>query len=315
MRTLCAAIAATTVLLTAACTPGPGNQAPSTPISSAPMTNTIAWLDSPAAIPTEPAPTPPPIERPCTAADLPATTTFEYSPGISQSMGFTIYVQNVGPSACTVTGDPVLYSADAQGHEQVVPVTRSDWADGPATIAPGERARLLVIFRHSCEGALDQYQYRSIEVVQSGRRISVPGLSASGSCPAVDLGRWLLPLPPPGPAPTLRYGSLVPLLDVPATVSAGATLDYVVTLNNPTPAAITLRPCPVYREQVFKQVDTYLLNCDAPGAGTVPAGGSLRFAMRATVSAYTPQGGQRLTWTILEPDGTSATASANIVVA
>jgi hypothetical protein len=90
-----------------------------------------------------------------------------------------------------------------------------------------------------------------------------------------------------------RYGSLVPLLDVPASVAAGSTLDYVVDLTNPTQKAVALDPCPVYGESLETVEAVYLLNC---GGVSVPAGGSVRFEMHLALPISTPRGPGLVQW-------------------
>ena len=144
----------------------------------------------------------------------------------------------------------------------------------------------------------------------NGITVTVSGLSLSGSCPTLSLDTWRnTPVDQP-PVPR-RFGQLTAELTTPATVRRGATLDYVVTLTNTGPDAVSLDPCPAYHEEFFKHMESYQLNC-APG--TIPAGGSVRFAMRIGVVSFTPPGPTRLTWALIEPAGDSAAASTTVDV-
>jgi hypothetical protein len=305
-------------LLASACTdhagqsPAPASAGSTTPVAAAP----IAWLDAPTPAPSAGGPSIPAPARPCTPGDLPATATYEQTGGISQSDSDLIQLRNVGPSPCTLDKNPQLLYTDQHG--QVRPLPTGQWdpaapspgaspTRSPATIAPSETATLLVIFSHGCGAA--QRTYQGIVLVQASKRIPVPGLQLTGTCPTVDIDAWRPPQQP-DPIPTrLRYGNLVALVDAPATVRAGAVLDYIVTLANPGSTAVPLDPCPVYRESIYKLSITYQLNCPSGG---IPASGSIRFAMRITVPAYAPAGHDRLAWAIVESGGESAAASAPI---
>jgi hypothetical protein len=168
---------------------------------------------------------------------------------------------------------------------------------------------LLVVFSHACQAA--QRTYQGIVLVQANKRIPVPGLQLTGTCPTVDIepNAWRPPQQPNPIPPRLKYGNVLALVDAPAMVRAGAVLDYLVTLTNPSPTAVPLDPCPVYRESIYKLFITYQLNCPPGG---IPPNGSIRFAMRITVPTYAPAGHDRLTWAIVETGGESAVASAPI---
>jgi len=300
-------------LLTAACSVAPPVDSPASSAST--VDEPIAWIDDPAPAPTAAAPTSPAPARSCTAADLPDAATFIEANGLSQAYSYLAQLPNVGSSPCTIDSDPQLNSTDAQGRLQLIPMGPhiGTGAGGPATIAPGKSATLLISISHACNGDTGPtVTYQGIVLVQAGRQISVPGLSLTGTCPTVEIGSWQPPEQPDVVPPPLQYGTLQALIDAPATAHAGDTVDYVVSLTNPGPAAAPLQPCPVYRESVYKATATYLLNCPAT---VLAPGATLRFAMRITVPSYTPPGHYHLAWTIVETGGESAPASAPIDIA
>ena len=82
--------------------------------------------------------------------------------------------------------------------------------------------------------------------------------------------------PPAVPAEGLRLA-----LEVPDQATAGAALHYVAALTNPTAGAISLTPCPAYRESLVTPsgqlaVD-YVLDCAA--VPSIDPGQTVRFAM------------------------------------
>ena len=77
---------------------------------------------------------------------------------------------------------------------------------------------------------------------------------------------------------------------------AGESLDYVVELANTGTADVTFDPCPAYAEALGGTRADYRLNCAA--AALIPAGGSVRFAMRLDVDADVPSGPAKLVWSL-----------------
>jgi hypothetical protein len=77
---------------------------------------------------------------------------------------------------------------------------------------------------------------------------------------------------------------------MPATVTAGTTATYTVTLQNPTSQAVALSPCPSYTEYMSpvgtrfgSGASQYYLNC--PAVPEIPAGSSVTFDMQIPVPA------------------------------
>jgi hypothetical protein len=276
----------------------------------------VPWLDQPP--PAPPTTTAPPPAPDCTAADLPATAGHEPTGGVSQSQSAVITVHNVGGSRCTLAGSPTLLAiagAAAGGRAQPVPTTpwRNAPTGQPAILAPGESAGALVIFSYACTAGDPKTMrtYRGFVIVVAGRQIPVPGLSLSGSCQTLSLDTWRTTTPVDQPPVPRRFGEITAGLTTPATVHRGATFDFAVTLTNTSSVAVSLDPCPGYREEFYKHMESYQLNC-APG--TIPAGGSVRFAMRIGSVSFTPPGPTTLTWALIEPAGDSAVASTTITV-
>lgn len=83
-----------------------------------------------------------------------------------------------------------------------------------------------------------------------------------------------------------------PTMHAPATVRAGTTLHYQLTLTNPGSLPITLRPCPSYTEEFgnlgdgrdpYRAAATYRLNCSV--APTIPAHAAVTFQMQIRIPA------------------------------
>jgi hypothetical protein len=218
----------------------------------------------------------------------------------------------VARTPCTLTGETLLLSSDRRGVLQALPVTWTAGSSanptGPVTLEPGQRTGMLVGFHPGCPNGP---AYQGIALRQSGATIRVPGLTLQGICDHVSAGPWQQPGTPLAPPEKERYGGLVPLLDVPATVARGTTLAYVVDLTNPTQETVVLDPCPVYQESVANVHLSYLLNCEGV---TIPAGGSARFEMRLAVASDASGGPSLVDWAIFDSVYPVAVASAPIVV-
>lgn len=271
----------------------------------------VPWLPNQARFPEIGIESPRPPARPCTAADLPATADFVDRNGAGGTLLHVIEVRNAGPSRCSLGGYPVLLSAGETVPIKIDPDTLTDKQhtreERPATLDPDERATFVLGSSMSCGGGADR-TYRDIRVRLLDRELPIPNLTLTTTCPirATGVFRRLSEN-----TPEKHYAGLTVHIDAPAWAAIGTDVDYVVTLTNPGREPITLDPCPVYMETLYKGGGIYRLNC-APDS--IPAGGSLRFAMRLTVPAYTPAKDWKLEWTLYEPGSQGPTGTATVRV-
>ena len=108
------------------------------------------------------------------------------------------------------------------------------------------------------------------------------------------------PQPEPGTPGTLRAS-----VRLPDIVRAGATLQYVVTLTNPTPMTVPLSPCPSYTEALFSESRgvqrSYALNCDWLRA-LLPHD-HVEYEMKLDVPPETWSGPAKFGWSLNTPTG------------
>jgi hypothetical protein len=100
-------------------------------------------------------------------------------------------------------------------------------------------------------------------------------------------------------------------LEVPATATAGQTLNFRVVLTNPTRARVWLSPCPGYEVGISTAGEhAYRLNCVnsliAPGQSRV-------FDMQYAIPASTRAGLAKIGWLLLNPQRTGSGTVINIV--
>lgn len=110
--------------------------------------------------------------------------------------------------------------------------------------------------------------------------------------------------PPPVPAQSPLQELSATIEDAPENVVPGETIEFVVTIRNPTARAVELDPCPAYLRSFGESSISVgpvvsLLNCDE--ADPIPAHGAERFEMRIGVpKEFQLSGGGSIYWR-LEP--------------
>ncbi len=314
-----ATLAATTIgfaLMRGQAGPRPTHPTPTTiPTPSASPTaeaGAIPWRGLPP-VAHEPTLSPRPAAAPCRTADL-ALDPIETN-GAGGTLEHIIEVRNAGRSRCTLAGRPTLLKTDpASGAVSVVAVrTRTVVTppanSAPATIDPGERAWLDLETHGSCLVGQPSIVYSGLVLqLADGGRIALR-TSVDATC-GVGLGEWYRPTPPPK---ANAWDVLTPAIQAPASVRAGDALDYVVVLTNSTGADVPLSPCPNYLESLsgVKAAGAYELNCAVPA---IPAGGSLRFAMRLAIPAFVQAGTVTLTWSLDDGAGNPPQASSPLTI-
>jgi hypothetical protein len=283
--------------------------------SPTPTPTAVAWLDQQAStdqLGRPRLPSPRPTARPCTAADLSPTATTTDEGAASGTRFYAVQLTNVGNSTCTLAGSAEVVATDAATDARGPLELRSDdflnpeSKEFPATVAPGEKATLSLVTASGCEGGANMITYRNVVLVLPFRRYNLTGLVLETSC-LLAVSPWFRFVEPYTLPP--RFGQLRAGIEAPATVRAGGTLEYVVTLRS-TGSPVTLDPCPGYSQMLFKSGGNYALNC---AVVVIPASG-VRFAMRLAVALYTPPGPQQLMWDLLDDDGTRVSALSTVEV-
>jgi hypothetical protein len=215
----------------------------------------------------------------CRRGDLRLTVTRPKLAG--QTVFYPIRVRNLSSTACTVSAsfDSLAPRSDPSAKYRIS-TSASDAgsvvlrADGVATsqvainscAAPSARQRKVVhpTFRLNGVGALSSSS-GSLNVNCS--QLSASPLTASQDPPA-----------------TTPLDSLTATIQVPASITPGQTLDYSVTLTNPSSAAVPLSSCPNYVEVVGPPgySETYQLNCTT---ASISPGQSVTFDMQLGIPA------------------------------
>ncbi len=310
------------VLIAASVVAGAGDPpARLTTRSSVDLTNTIPWIDTPArpfqALTASPTPPPATDARPCTAADV--TARFADGNGGGGHLVNSIALRNISRSTCVLKGYPRV-SATEPGQLDFNGTDGSYFPAiyGTANMPPGHDTLLGVETDTQCSahpGGLGLSpggpRYRHLRIaLPGGGTVRLDWASAGFD---VRCGLHLTQFyvgQPERPAPHDPLDDLTVSLDVPPSVSAGATLRYVANLTNPTDKAISFSRCPSYVEAgtgPARVKERYALNC---AFSAVARHATVRFEMRLRMPAAQPPGAFAFLWTL----GPDVTDSATVTV-
>jgi hypothetical protein len=262
---------------------------------------TVAWANRAAPVytpPAVPSPAAPAAEFPdCTAADLTGHPG-DISAGAGQLTRYVV-LTNTGPDACTLSGWPsVLTGLRADGTYRKLGAGRGvvDYGSliGPANLQRGQSAQVAIYGNDMCpastSGETDDYRMTAIGIGTSG--------TVTVTFPHDDpldmiCGGWISTFGVPDPVSDTIVSPLNVLTAtaaMPATVTAGTTATYTVTLQNPASHAVKLSPCPSYTQYMApagtrpgSNASRYYLNCQA--VPEIPAGRSVTFGMQIPVPA------------------------------
>lgn len=266
----------------------------------------VPWLDQPAPRPTDLARREPlPMADDCRTSSLGRLAWTETGTADNGDPVYTILLGNTGETRCTLHGSVGLRATDAAtGQRTDLAVahvaTFADPNGGPATMEPGEPARVDLRAPLTCDGARQPVRYRDVRLVLAdGTEKPVSELELRTGC-QLTVGDWY------ALQPLLYADRQVTLIYAPSQVRRGSTVDYVVRILNPSDGLLRLQPCPVYTQRFAGQTQSYRLNC---AVDTIEPHRTVEFQMRLRVPADAPLGETRLTWTAVLAGGKVAIAN------
>lgn len=243
-------------------------------------------------------------------------------PGRGGPAAGTVYqeVRLVNRSArpCTLSGGPAAVTG-VRVTGGAATLTRAVLGDGfnlvgpgPANLRPGESGWVTLAYRGVCPALTSggKADYRTLFIVFDGGRVRVEFPVALNLVCGLAASRFGAPQPPP-PSSRSPLNVLTATVAIPATLTAGTTASYTVTLRNHSGAPVRLTPCPSYTEYlgVFSGPGRpmyltrhYYLNCTA--IRRIAAYGSVTFAMRIPVPAGA--GHAKMDWQLQDADVATA---------
>jgi hypothetical protein len=251
--------------------------------------------------------------RQCASGDFGSPSAVATSGGISPGR-YVLTVQRVGAEACTIGNiSPTVYLRDASGqtlgvggdplligYSGATLLLPGDVVLVPADICGTGIASLELWFGSAPADPRISGQREAVSVA-----IPFPGRSTCASGGS-GLSHQLM-------VPRGSLYSLVQSFSVPSRVRSGQSLDYTVTLTNPSATAVSLAPCPSYQQSLIDVLElpdkqgatsTGQLNCAAAPA-SVPPHTSIIFQLRLDTTGV-PVGDRRLVWDWLGSNRTDA---------
>ncbi|WP_329454690.1 DUF4232 domain-containing protein [Streptomyces sp. NBC_01497] len=293
----------------------------------------VPWVAEPAvdADFTTPSPAPPPVTGPtCRATRLSGTVRHWASKGAGDeevhdpTMAASLYgyavLTNTGKAACRLRGAPRLTLRGAGGKDVPIGHDAFSGASAPVGLPPGGKASFRIDWDAPFCPAVPGPYTLVADLPDAGTvtvrpaDTTVPGCSNDDLHPEVRAYLTSSPITPgdatPRPPVVSDLSSLTArMTGIPATVRPGGPVGLTLALSNPTDRPVSLAGRPGFDLHVLcagtrgragiNEDTTYLLNNRPVRA--VPAHGTVRFAIRASLPAATPLPGPRLTvgWQML----------------
>jgi hypothetical protein len=296
-------------------------------LASAPSASSgavVSWVDRPAPGYVEPTPRPYPTDaRGCGPKDL-KVSAGDVGAGLGNT-NLRVDFANTSDSACVLKGEPTIGGLRADGTLVPLPITEGGYFGDPgptANIAPRAVAALNISGADACPAAESGKHrvYPKLRIgLPNGGSIDTAAHGFDTVC-GVSVSQFGVPADAE-PAVDPPLSPLTAQISAPPTAVAGQILAYTITLTNATSADVPLSPCPAYDEFVGSSSTTddwvatvlhYYLDCDA--TTTIPAGGSVTFAMRLALPADQPAGIAKFGWNVQGVGGPWANAPLEVTV-
>ena len=270
-----------------------------------------------------PAYVPPPQPRPAAAYPPCRARQLAGRAGRGGPAAGTVYQEvaltNRSGRPCTLSGGPAAVTGVrvTGGTTTLTRVALGDGVNlvgpGPANLRPGQDGWVTLSYADGCPAltAGGTADYRTLFLVLGRGRVRVTFPAALNLACGLAASRFGAP-PPPPPGSRSPLNVLTATIAIPATLTAGATASYTVTLRNPSRAPVRLTPCPSYTEYLgvftgpgkhLYQERHYYLNCAA--IRQIAAHRSVTFAMRIPVPAQAGQA--KFDWQLQDTNIATAT--------
>jgi len=272
----------------------------------------VPWLNRP--LPRYEIPAPKVIPYPTSAPPCHASE-LRISQGRGGAAAGTLYERlvftNIGRRTCLLRGYPTINALGPNGSSRTLHPHREGFTSFnlvPTNLPPGGDSFISFATGDVCDnGTRTPTAYRQLSVtIANGETVHAgAGARITEVCgfylSSFGLPARYTPLPPTPGTPATATARV----HLPASVRAGTTLHYTITLSNPTKTTITLRPCPGYSEGIYASGllvrRSLALNCDTIHA--IAAHKHVRYAMQLTVPSHAATGIAKFSWSLNNPHG------------
>lgn len=220
------------------------------------------------------------------------------------STGFGL--RNNRDQRCTLRGTPTLFAVDVETGARVpVPVAEPPSKNDtkarqfPATLDPGELARVEIDGQSSCAPSQTPRSYRDLVLVHEGHEFRVPTLRKLDNVCGASVSPWFV-------EPSLEFAPLVVSLDAPTSLQRGTDFTYTVKVLNASPRTYRVPACPAYQLSLAAaQGEWRTLNCRIT---EIEPHETVYFRLRGHIPADAATGETKLTWMAVMDDGEVAVA-------
>jgi hypothetical protein len=277
----------------------------------------VPWADEPLAPYT--APQPAPVTYP-TSAPLCRAGQLRINPGRSGAaagnLSSELIFVNTGAKTCLLRGSPQL-TAVRNGKRVTLLARPHDTFFGdldPSDLRPGGFTLLRIHTTDVCNKPAQHLTGVQV-VLPNEQLVDAPAsIKLDDSCGlgVSDFGvprRYKQQTAGPGTPGTLKA-----TLDLPASAKSATTLDYTVTLANPTDTTVKLTPCPGYTQGAFAQGYalrlSYRLNCKT--VRTIAPGKSVTYAMQLDLPQTKRDVDTKFAWGLDTPVGPYAAGTLSV---
>lgn len=236
---------------------------------------------------------PRPDRQPCRLDRIDSVDWIVQSAPWGPSTGFAVRPNNTG--RCTLSGQPQLSGVNTAtgASEPIAAVDLGPLKDGvtrqfPATVDPGEPARIQIRGNTRCPAGQKPRSYRNLLLTAGDQKFRLPGTrTLTGVCGA-DVSQWFV-------EPPMDYAALNATVQAPPTLRQGQDFDYTVRIDNVFPHQYSLPSCPVFRLDVAvaETASWQRITCTQT---RIDGNDEIEFTRRGRIPPDTAPGRHKLTW-------------------
>jgi hypothetical protein len=186
-----------------------------------------------------------PDRPPCRLDNVDSVSYIKQSAPWGPSTGFAVRPNNDG--RCTLSGTPLLSGVNiATGKSEPIPTAQLGPLDNrvvrqfPATIDPGEPARVDIHGALQCPAGQKRRSYRDLALTVGTKKISLPTAVFLSEICGADVSHWYV-------EPPMLYAALNATLKVPTVLRRGEDFTYTVKIDNVYSGSYPMPSCPVVR--------------------------------------------------------------------
>ncbi|WP_433368797.1 hypothetical protein ACQPZX_42250 [Actinoplanes sp. CA-142083] len=248
---------------------------------------------------------PRPDAPPCRLDQVGAVDWIVQSAPWGQSTGFALRPTN--SERCTVSGKPALSGVNtATGASEPIaaadlgPLDQSVVRQFPATIDPGEMARVQIRANTTCPAGEKPRSYRDLTLTVGEKKLSLPASRVLKGVCGADVTQWFV-------EPPMDYASLNATVEAPAVLRQGEEFSYTVRISNVFPSEYPMDSCPVFQLGVAAKTTGPWQRIECT-QDSIDDHDSVEYTLRGQIPPDTGPGPRKLTWMAVMSNGEAVIA-------